>query len=252
MSQQATIDDLAELARIGEPEQEPREQDQKMSEAERPDLLAAEHEVTVEDVRALTGAVTPHFALQVRNRIRRLIEPLPAGPPGPGRGRAEDRRAGGAGRPQRRAAWPLTRALAGAGAAAARRPRPATRRASSTPALPTSTCSTRTSSRPAPTQDLMTSGFVPKVYERYWRPALGRVAKGFTGPGMAEEIRIARLLLGPAPGRRGARRRLRPRQLLARLRPGGRRLRPRRRARRLADDARARRRRPAPVAGSRT
>ena len=48
-----------------------------MSEAERPDLLAAEHEVTVEDVRALSGAVTPHFALQVRNRIRRLIEPLP-------------------------------------------------------------------------------------------------------------------------------------------------------------------------------
>ena len=48
-----------------------------MSEAERPDLLSPEHEVTVEDVRALTGAATPHFALQVRNRVRRLIEPLP-------------------------------------------------------------------------------------------------------------------------------------------------------------------------------
>ena len=47
-----------------------------MSEAERPDLLDPSHEVTVEDVRALTGAVTPHFALQVRNRVRRLIEPL--------------------------------------------------------------------------------------------------------------------------------------------------------------------------------
>ena len=47
-----------------------------MSEAERPELLGPSHEVTVEDVRALTGAVTPHFALQVRNRVRRLIEPL--------------------------------------------------------------------------------------------------------------------------------------------------------------------------------
>jgi hypothetical protein len=48
-----------------------------MSEAEHPDLLDPSHEVTVEDVRALTGAATPHFALQVRNRVRRLIEPLP-------------------------------------------------------------------------------------------------------------------------------------------------------------------------------
>ncbi len=51
-----------------------------------------------------------------------------------------------------------------------------------------------------PTQDLMLTGIVPKVYERYWRPALGRVAKGLTGPGMADEIRIARLLLGLRPG----------------------------------------------------
>lgn len=48
-----------------------------MSEAENPHLLAGGHEVTAEDVRALAGAATPHFALQVRNRIRRLIEPLP-------------------------------------------------------------------------------------------------------------------------------------------------------------------------------
>jgi SAM-dependent methyltransferase len=47
-----------------------------------------------------------------------------------------------------------------------------------------------------PTQDLMVTRLVPAIYERYWRPALGRVAKGITGPGMAEEIRIARLLLG--------------------------------------------------------
>ena len=49
-------------------------------------------------------------------------------------------------------------------------------------------------------QDLMTGGFVPKVYERYWRPALGQIAKGLTGPGMQEEIRIARLLLALQPG----------------------------------------------------
>lgn len=48
-----------------------------MSEAEHPGLLDSSREVSVEDVRALTGAVTPHFALQVRNRVRRLIEPLP-------------------------------------------------------------------------------------------------------------------------------------------------------------------------------
>jgi hypothetical protein len=37
--------------------------------------------VTVEDLRALAGPSTPHFALQVRNRIRRLIEGLPEGDP---------------------------------------------------------------------------------------------------------------------------------------------------------------------------
>jgi hypothetical protein len=52
-----------------------------VSEAENPELLGGAHEVTVEDIRALAGASTPHFALQVRNRIRRLIEPLPAGHP---------------------------------------------------------------------------------------------------------------------------------------------------------------------------
>ena len=52
-----------------------------MSEAENPDLLARSADVTVEDIRVLAGASTPHFALQVRNRIQRLIEPLPAGHP---------------------------------------------------------------------------------------------------------------------------------------------------------------------------
>jgi len=52
-----------------------------VSEAETPDLLGSGHRVTAEDVRALAGASTPHFALQVRNRIRRLIEPLAADDP---------------------------------------------------------------------------------------------------------------------------------------------------------------------------
>jgi hypothetical protein len=52
-----------------------------MSESENPQLLGHAHEVTPEDIRALAGPATPHFALQVRNRIRRLIEPLPAGHP---------------------------------------------------------------------------------------------------------------------------------------------------------------------------
>ena len=52
-----------------------------MSESENPRLLAPDRQVTPEDIRALAGASTPHFALQVRNRIRRLIEPLPADHP---------------------------------------------------------------------------------------------------------------------------------------------------------------------------
>lgn len=52
-----------------------------MSQAENPELLGRAKEITAEDIRALAGPVTPHFALQVRNRIRRLIEPLPADHP---------------------------------------------------------------------------------------------------------------------------------------------------------------------------
>ena len=51
-----------------------------MSETERPDRLSG-REITVEDVRALAGPSTPHFALQIRNRIGRLIAALPAGHP---------------------------------------------------------------------------------------------------------------------------------------------------------------------------
>jgi hypothetical protein len=42
-----------------------------MSEFERADRYA--REPTVEDVRQLMGASTPHFALHLRNRIRNLI-----------------------------------------------------------------------------------------------------------------------------------------------------------------------------------
>ena len=52
-----------------------------MSEAENPQLLGQARELAPEDIRALAGAVTPHFSLQVRNRIRRLIAPLPQGHP---------------------------------------------------------------------------------------------------------------------------------------------------------------------------
>ncbi len=50
------------------------------------------------------------------------------------------------------------------------------------------------------TQALMNTRIVPTIYERWWRPGLARVAKGFTGPGMAEEVRIARLLMGLSRG----------------------------------------------------
>jgi hypothetical protein len=46
-----------------------------VSEYERPDRF--EREPTLEDVRQLMGASTPHFALQLRNRIRSLIAGLP-------------------------------------------------------------------------------------------------------------------------------------------------------------------------------
>jgi hypothetical protein len=49
-----------------------------MSELEDPKRLSADHEVTLEDVRALMGASTPHFALQIRTRLRALAAGLPA------------------------------------------------------------------------------------------------------------------------------------------------------------------------------
>ena len=52
-----------------------------MSEAEHPDRARVAREVSIEDVRQLMGASTPHFALQLRNRIAKLVDPLPAGHP---------------------------------------------------------------------------------------------------------------------------------------------------------------------------
>lgn len=55
-----------------------------MSQAEDPRRVsrkASTQEVTVEDVRQLMGASTPHFALQLRNRIANLISGLPADHP---------------------------------------------------------------------------------------------------------------------------------------------------------------------------
>jgi hypothetical protein len=52
-----------------------------MSGAERPDRLAPDHRVSVDDVRALVGPATPHFALQLRDRLARLIAGLPTDDP---------------------------------------------------------------------------------------------------------------------------------------------------------------------------
>jgi hypothetical protein len=63
-----------------------------MSEAESPERTAAGHEVTVEDVRQLMGASTPHFALQLSARIAKLIAPLAADHPARLLGEQEIRR----------------------------------------------------------------------------------------------------------------------------------------------------------------
>jgi hypothetical protein len=55
-----------------------------LSQAEDPETLLRKDGadgVSVEDVRRLMGASTPHFALQLRDRIARLIEGLGEGHP---------------------------------------------------------------------------------------------------------------------------------------------------------------------------
>ena len=63
-----------------------------MSQAESPQRSAPAHAATVEDVRQLMGASTPHFALQLRNRIAKLIGGLGAGDPARLLGEQEIRR----------------------------------------------------------------------------------------------------------------------------------------------------------------
>jgi hypothetical protein len=46
-----------------------------MADQEQPDRLG--REPTVDDVRQLMASATPHFAMQLRSRLRRLAEPLP-------------------------------------------------------------------------------------------------------------------------------------------------------------------------------
>jgi hypothetical protein len=52
-----------------------------MAEAEQPERLRGDREVTVDDVRQLVASATPHFAYQIRNRIRTLTKGLPADDP---------------------------------------------------------------------------------------------------------------------------------------------------------------------------
>ena len=63
-----------------------------MSEYEAPDRTG--REPTVEDIRALVGPVTPHFALQVRNRIAALIGDLPEDHPARAEGERQIERLG--------------------------------------------------------------------------------------------------------------------------------------------------------------
>ena len=60
-----------------------------MAHAEQPERLRPQYQVSVDDVRQLMGASTPHFALQLRTRIQRLIAPLPPGDPARQLGEAE-------------------------------------------------------------------------------------------------------------------------------------------------------------------
>ncbi|MDE3070716.1 MAG: hypothetical protein KGJ43_08315 [Acidobacteriota bacterium] len=62
-----------------------------MSQAESVELLrrGRSGEVRLEDLQALFGACTPHFALQLRERIRALIAELPAGHPARAEGERE-------------------------------------------------------------------------------------------------------------------------------------------------------------------
>ena len=52
-----------------------------MAEAEQEERLRGGREVTADDIRQLVASATPHFSYQIRNRIRKLVAPLPADHP---------------------------------------------------------------------------------------------------------------------------------------------------------------------------
>jgi hypothetical protein len=63
-----------------------------MSQSESPERTTPAYDVTIEDVHQLMGASTPHFALQLRNRIAKLIAGLPSDHPARLLGEQEIRR----------------------------------------------------------------------------------------------------------------------------------------------------------------
>ena len=63
-----------------------------MAQAEQPERLRGDRQVTVDDVRQLMGSSTPHFSLQIRTRIQRLIAGLPPDDPARQIGEQEIRR----------------------------------------------------------------------------------------------------------------------------------------------------------------
>jgi hypothetical protein len=52
-----------------------------MAEAEQPERLRGDREVTADDIRQLVASATPHFSYQIRNRIEKLTKGLPADNP---------------------------------------------------------------------------------------------------------------------------------------------------------------------------
>ena len=52
-----------------------------MAEAEQPERLRGGREVTFDDVRQIVASATPHFAYQIRNRVKTLVAGLPADHP---------------------------------------------------------------------------------------------------------------------------------------------------------------------------
>jgi hypothetical protein len=52
-----------------------------MAEAEQPDRVRGNREVTVDDIRQLVASATPHFSYQIRNRVQKLVAGLPTDHP---------------------------------------------------------------------------------------------------------------------------------------------------------------------------